>query len=449
MSAGKRPNILFFFPDQHRFDWLGTNQDIPVRTPNLDRLASEGVLFTRAVCPAPLCAPSRACLASGKEYDRCRVASNRVDYPLHQITFYAILRESGYHVAACGKFDLHKATLDWGLEGKRLLEDWGFSDGMDSEGKWDAVRSGAKEPKGPYMAYLHREGWAEIHVQDFMRRRKVGDVVATFPTPLPEEAYCDNWVAMNGLKLIEEFPEDKPWFLQVNFPGPHTPLDITKRMEERCRGISFPQPNGCLNFSPQQHVAIRQNYSAMVENIDRWVGLYLEELRKRSELNHTLIVYSSDHGEMLWDHNLTGKRQPYQPSVGVPLIVQGPGVRKGVVSDMPTTIVDLTATFLEYAGVRQPEDMDSWSLKPFLEGKKGTHRRYVFSGFGSWRMVFDGRYKLIRGVTEEPLLFDLKKDPFENVNFAEKVPTELARLSEILDKENAQGTESALLDLAQ
>ena len=174
LSAGnpvtdKRPNILLLFPDQHRFDWLGVNPDIPVRTPNLDRLAGEGVRFTNAVCPSPLCAPSRACLASGKEYDRCRVASNQVDYPLDQATFYTRLRESGYHVAGCGKFDLHKATLNWGLDGKRVLDEWGFSDGIDNEGKWDGIRSGAQEPKGPYLAYLHREGLAEAHVQDFMK----------------------------------------------------------------------------------------------------------------------------------------------------------------------------------------------------------------------------------------------------------------------------------------
>ena len=352
------------------------------------------------------------------------------------LPFYSLLRKSGYHVAGCGKFDLHKATLDWGLDGKRLLEEWGFSDGIDNEGKWDAITSGSKEPKGPYMNYLHQEGLAEVHVQDFMKRREVGGVVATFPTPLPEEAYCDNWVAMNGLKLMEKFPNDKPWFLQVNFTGPHSPLDITKRMKELCRGIDFPQPNGCLKFSPEQHVAIRQNYSAMVENIDRWVGIYLEELSKRGELNDTLIVYSSDHGEMLWDHDMTGKSKPYQPSVGVPLIVWGPDVRKGVVSDMPATTVDLTATFLEYASVPKENDMDSLSLKPFLEGKVDSHREYILSGLGAWRMVFDGRYKLIRGFTEEALLFDLEKDPFENVNINKKSSTEVVRLTEILDREN-------------
>ena len=136
-----RPNILFFFPDQHRYDWVGTNPGVPVRTPNLDTLGERGVRFTNAVCPSPLCAPSRACLAAGKEYDRCRVADNGVNYPLDQQTFYGLLRDTpgaggadpGYHVAGCGKFDLAKAMHDWGVDGKRLLPEWGFSDGVDND----------------------------------------------------------------------------------------------------------------------------------------------------------------------------------------------------------------------------------------------------------------------------------------------------------------------------
>jgi len=431
-SLDKRPNILFFFPDQFRFDWFGTNPDIPVRTPNLDKLANEGVLFTRAICPSPLCAPSRACLASGKEYARCRVTNNRVDYPLDQMTFYQLLRDSGYHLMSCGKFDLHKPTLDWGLDGKRLLGEWGFSDGVDNEGKWDGVNSGKEVPKGPYLQYLEEQGLRRIHIEDFAKRRGKKD--ATFPTPLPDDSYCDNWLANNGLELIRNAPTGKPWFMQVNFTGPHEPWDITQSMVELYRGVTFPKPNDNTQLSPETHDAIRQNYSAMVENIDSWVKIYLEELEKRGELENTLVVFSADHGEMLGDQNRWGKGVPYQPSVGVPLIVRGQGVRSRTVCNLPTTILDLTATFLEYAGLSVPNDMDSLSLKPFLEGKVESHREYVLSGLGAWRVVFDGQYKLIRGFTEKPLLFDLKHDIIENVNIASEASTEFVRLSEILNE---------------
>jgi len=445
----KRRNILFFFPDQHRFDWLGTNPKLPLRTPNLDALCRRGARFTNALTPSPLCAPARACLAAGKEYDRCRVAGNGQDYPLDQTTFYTLLRESGYHVAGCGKFDLHKASPTWGLDGKHLLAEWGFSDGIDNAGKTDAISSGVKEPKDPYMAYLKGKGLLEIHVADF---RKRGGYKGTFPTPLPEEAYCDNWVANNGLELMKRFPAGKPWFLQINFTGPHSPLDITKRMDAICRGRDFPQPNRSTQYTPEIHNAIRQNYSAMVENTDRWLGVYIEKLKGRGELDNTLIVWSSDHGEMLGDHDQWGKSLPYQPSVGVPLVVAGPDVRGGFVSGALVSTIDLAATFLEVGGVERPNDMDSLSAKALLEGKKDTHREYLLSGLGQWRLVFDGRYKLIRGFgggkrvgkkkgkggqepkpVAAPMLFDLQNDPLENVNIADKVPREVARLSRILD----------------
>jgi arylsulfatase A-like enzyme len=443
-GIAKRPNVLFFFPDQHRGDWLGTNPAIPLRTPNLNRIAGRGVRFTNALSPSPLCAPCRACLAAGKEYDRCGVASNGIDYPINQVTFYTLLRDSGYHVAGCGKFDLHKASSNWGLDGKHLLPEWGFSDGIDNAGKMDAVRSGAKEPKDPYMAYLQKRGLLETHVEDFRKRR---DYSATFPTPLPEEAYCDNWVANNGLELMKKFPQDKPWFLQINFTGPHNPMDITKRMESHCRGRAFPQPNRCTRFSPEIHVAIRQNYSAMVENVDRWLGIYIGKLKERGELDNTIIVWSSDHGEMLGDHDAWGKSSPYQPSVGVPLLAAGPGIRGGFVCDAPVSVMDLAATFLDYGDVRRPDDVDSRSLKPLLEGKKDGHREYVLAGLNPWRVAFDGRYKLVRGFrggknkrnTDQKergkmsfLLFDLKNDPLENVNIADQAKGQVERLSQMI-----------------
>ena len=447
-TAKARPNILLLFPDQHRFDWTGFNKNLSVRMPNLDRLAQRGVRFTNAVVASPLCAPSRACLASGKEYDHCRVRDNGENYPVDQTTYYTLLRDSGYHTAACGKVDLHKATRNWGLDGKRLLPEWGFSDGIDNAGKMDAVTSGAVTPKDPYMGFLHSRGLAAAHVADFKKRSGGGNYSATFPTPLPDDAYCDNWIAGNALTLMRRFPQGKPWHLAINFTGPHPPEDITMRMEKLVRGRDFPQPNRCREYTREQHVAIRQNYTGMVENIDRLVGLLLDELKKRGEMENTLVVYSSDHGEMLGDHSRWGKVLPYHASASVPMVIAGPGVQDGVVSDALVSHMDLAATFLEYGSVPKPAAMDSRSLKGLLEGKTRKHRDAVLSGLGKWRMVYDGRYKLVRGFDPEatsqalhqagaagpvePLLFDLKDDPVENVNLAAKASQQVDRLSRYL-----------------
>jgi arylsulfatase A-like enzyme len=456
-NGARRPNILFLFPDQYRYDWVsGYAQNLPVQTPNLTRLAKDGVWFRRACVPSPLCAPSRACLASGREYPRCGVASNQADYPLTQTTVYSLLQSGGYHVAGCGKIDLHKKTPEWSLDGKRLLKEWGFSDGIDNAGKWDAITSGRTAPHDPYMAYLYRRGLAAEHIADFLSRSGATPdgcpkmYAQTSPTPLPDDAYCDNWVGRNGLELMDKFPKDKPWFLAVNFTGPHNPEDITRRMETLVRGRVFPQPIDSKICSPETHELIRQNYTAMVENIDGWVGIYLDKLRERGELENTIVIFSSDHGEMLGDHNLWGKTQPYQPSVGVPLIVAGPGVKPRAPTDVLVTTLDFTATFLDYAGVSRPDDMDSRSLRPFLEDRTQTHREFVCSALGQWRMAFDGRYKLITGFArgrvwpnkESPtfvdplptplMVFDLENDPTEQVNLAAKVGSEVRKLTEMI-----------------
>lgn len=280
------------------------------------------------------------------------------------------------------------------------------------------------------MAYLHKRGLAAEWVA-YMHKMGHAHHTGSWPSPLPEDAYADNWIARNGLKLMRRFPKGKPWFLIVNFNGPHAPWNVTKRMWERWRGVNFPQPNGSDGFSHSVNNNIRRNYSAMIENIDRWMGIYLQEIAKRGELENTLVLYSSDHGEMLGDHGRWGKDVPYQPSVGVPLIVAGPGVQQNIVSHAQLTTMDLAATFLDFGGAERPADMDSRSLRPLLEGKTNHHRDWAQSGLGRWRLAYNGRYKFIDGFGSfsghhhgmpydpaadnlPPLLFDLQKDPGEN-----------------------------------
>ncbi|MDX1980246.1 MAG: sulfatase-like hydrolase/transferase [Bryobacteraceae bacterium] len=432
----RQPNILFLFPDQLRHDFVEPSAAIPVRTPNVKRLAAEGVRFTAAVTPAPLCAPARACLASGLEYDRCRVPANAQNYPLDQPTFYQLLRSGGYHVLGCGKFDLHKPELDWGLDGKRMIRDWGFSDGIDNEGKHDgtrAYRRAGNKPKGPFLAYLEKLGLADVHVEDYEKRKGHG---ATFPTPLTDEAYGDNWIARNGISLLDAAPKNKPWFLQVNFNGPHDPWDITAGMEKRWRGVRFPQPNRCSELDPATHELVRQNYAAMIENIDLRIGELIAKVKQRGELDNTLIAFSSDHGEMLGDHNLWAKRHPYHGSAGVPLVFCGPSVRQGITISDPATTLDLAATFLDYAGIARPSAMDSRSLRPVLSGR-GPVRNHVLSGMDSWRLVMQENYKYVRGWGKSPMLFDLRKDPHENENLVNAQPRVAARMERLLPVEKA------------
>ncbi len=428
VSPPRRPNILFFFPDQHRYDWTSINPALPDITPNLKQLAQDGACFSRAFCPSPLCAPSRACLALGKEYNACGVGGNGASLSLEKTTFYKLLRDSAeYHVLGCGKFDLDKPGHSWGIDGKHrreglpsLLEVWGFSDGIDNAGKMDGAHSKSPEP---YHAYLEN-----------------AKASAT-----PDEKYTDNWIARNGLELIRSVPKGKPWFLQINFNGPHPPFDPTETMLAKWEKTAFP-PTVPGNKADSSE---RQRYAAEIYNIDHWLSVYKAELQKRGELENTIIVYCSDHGEMLRDHGYEGKLRPLSPSVCVPLVIAGPGIKPGLTYKNAAETLDLVATFLDYAGVPVPEDMESKSMRPYLEAKGDYPRTHVTSSLEGWCLVCDGRYKLISGNLagkvqakdggKSAVLYDLQNDPNETADVLAENPEIVAKLKPLLPPLGAGG----------
>jgi len=443
----KHPNILFFFPDQHRYDWTSMNPELPDITPNLKKLARRGIHFSNAISPSPVCAPSRACLASGKEYANCRVPSNGAPYPPDQTTFYTMLKNAGYHVLGCGKFDLDKPGKSWGRDGlhKRtgqlsLVEAWGFTDGIDNEGKMDGIGiyKTKKEQVGPYFNYLEMNNLAEAYLENV----RIKDHDYPGKPILPEDAYGDNWIAGNGLKLIRSVPKGEPWFIQVNFNGPHPPMDVTKSMYETWKDVKFPEAKAAKINEKGKDKGGRRNYGAMIHNIDRWLGVFLDEVGKRAEQDNTIVVYCSDHGEMLGQRGMGGKSQPWHPSACVPLFVAGPGVRKKIVCKDAVQTLDLTATFLDYAGLKTPSDMDSLSLRPYLEGRAELPRKYATSSLKGWSLVFDGRHKLIAGSYklndkyDKPgkdfRLYDVENDPVELNDISDEHPDIVKRLKPLL-----------------
>ncbi|MBD3352145.1 MAG: sulfatase-like hydrolase/transferase, partial [Candidatus Lokiarchaeota archaeon] len=266
-----------------------------------------------------------------------------------------------------------------------------------------------------------------------------------------DQDYGDNWIGRQGVRLIQNAPNNKPWFLVVNFNGPHSPMDVTKSMRERWRDvISFPMPVDSDIFTEEENIGIRQNYSAMVENIDSWIAKFKQEIERRGESNNTIIVYASDHGEMLGDHNRKNKCVPWQGAVNVPLVIAGPNIENQEEIKHPVSLIDLYATFLDIAGVQIPKGVDSVSLKPVLERKKKVSERFVRSGLWNFRVVIRDKYKLVVGyrptktwknevkiflkglirgqhhkkVRENKpiMLFDLANDPDELNNIAEDNP---------------------------
>lgn len=435
-------NILLVFPDQWRPDWNASNSSLPLKLPNLKQLTAEGTRFTRAVTSSPLCAPSRACFALGLDYDACPVKSNAMNLPLDRETFYAKLRAAGYHVMACGKMDLAKHACDWGIDGshplpggKTKIDAWGFTAAVDNSGKIDGYAEALKGNLCPYTFFLKDHSLLQEHLDDFAKRKNRNAYRHTAPTPLPEHAYVDNFEGEQGFSLLQRVPAGEPWFLQVNFSSPHDPVDVTRPMWEPWQQTDFPGPvKGDPTFSAAEHTAVRRDYAAMLENIDRWLGIFRKEIERRGETNRTLVVFSSDHGEMLGDHDHWGKNIPYQASMGIPMIAAGPGVKAGAENHSPVTLLDLAATILDTTGAGNgPQFQSGLSLLPILKGDAASVRDVAVSGLGHWRAAFDGQWKLIRGFGgKEDLLFNLNQDPDELVNVLANHPDIVARLSPFL-----------------
>jgi arylsulfatase len=430
----KQPNILFLFPDQWRGDWVGCVSDIGLRTPHLDALAARGMTFTQAYTPSPLCSPARACLALGRDYEHCGVPANRHNTDTGLPTYYKGLRDAGYEVAGVGKFDLHKPDLYQGPDGQDKIHDYGFTDGCDNAGKWDAVIEFGMDPdnpRDPYFAYLKSRGLDRVHANAM--RNGIEHPTGAWITPLPDDAYCDNWIAENALSFLRRFPEGRPWHLVINSTGPHEPFDVTWDMHQAWKDADLPLPVNNTIDRPEAVLARRRHYAAMIENIDRHLGLFLAEVERRGESDNTLVVFSSDHGEMLGDHGRWSKSVPYAGSAHIPLIVAGPGVRHGVQHDGPVMLQDLANTYLELAGAESlPGDGESMSLTRLLDGSVTDHREVATSGLPDWRMSFDGRYKLVTEKDKGDILWDLEDDPTETVNLAAERPHEVARLKTYL-----------------
>jgi arylsulfatase A-like enzyme len=200
-------------------------------------------------------------------------------------------------------------------------------------------------------------------------------------------------------------------------------------MASAWEGTVFPEPhdNEDERYTPEDHQRNRRHYAAMIENIDRHVGRFIDLVTERDELDNTIIVYSSDHGEMLGDHSMWGKSIFFEPSVGVPFVIAGPGMDKGRTTDALVQLQDLTATFLDAAGADPLPEMEGRSLLPLLRGETDNHRRYAVSALDPWKAVIDSRYKAILQ-QDEMMLFDLTTDPWEDDDIAGVHPEILERM---------------------
>ncbi len=423
------PNILLLFTDQQRADTIAALGNPVIRTPNLDRLVREGTAFTSAYTPAPECVPARCCLTFGQYPGKNRCYGNGSPMPWDEReNLMSALGRAGYHTHGIGK-----CHFTPGARADTL-------NGFDGRERQEEIVGGAERDE--YLRFLQANGGAHIIDPHGVR----GEMYyVPQPAQMPAALHPTQWVGDRSVEFLRtRAAGGKPWFLFSSFVHPHPPFAPPAPWHKLYRDLDVPLPHtpeGCerlLVFVNRQqnrykrrdrgvdlHLlrTMRAYYYACVSFVDYQVGRIVAALEERGELENTLILFSSDHGELLGDYRSFGKRSFHDAASRIPLLARGPGVAPGCRCDTPVSLLDVTATCLKAAGTAfethacDGEDLLGLAAQPSAE-------RTVFSqlnraGHGLYTAV-NRRWKYVYSAPDQrELLFDRVRDPGETHDLAD------------------------------
>lgn len=410
-----RPNILLLFTDQQRFDTIAALGNPLIKTPALDRLVRGGVAFTRAYTPSPVCVSARCALATGLYPHRTGCCDNGCGNGAGQTSVMELLSGAGYQCHGVGKmhFEPDWRAL-WGFESRDLSEECNAPD--DFRASLDAAGyEHVLDPHGVRSEYYYLPQ----------------------PSQLPARLHNTTWVADRSLDFLDRRDRERPFFLWTSFIKPHPPFEAPTPWNKLYRCAEMPLPkrpaggadlltywNLVQNRYKYRDQGVDDNllrtmkaaYYACISFIDYQVGRLLDGLEARGALDNTLILFSSDHGELLGDYDSFGKRSMLDSAARIPLLACWPGrLPAGERCDRPASLVDILPTCLQAAGAT-PVPTDGVSLLDLSAGD--AQRTSVLSQIQRERlglyMHADERFKYIWSAADErEWLFDLRLDPLE------------------------------------
>ncbi|MCK9253285.1 MAG: arylsulfatase [Eubacteriales bacterium] len=432
----QRPNVLLIMMDQLRWDCLGCSGNPVIETPNIDFLARNGSVFRHAYTPSPSCIPARACLISGLNPWHTGVlgmgpGQGEMGTGFNE-TLPGVFARHGYHTQGVGKMHFYPQRALNGFHNTVLDESGRVSSpGFVSDYKqwFDANKT------GDYELSDHGIGW-----NSWMAR----------PYALPEFLHPSNWTASQSVKFLKERDPTRPFFLMTSFARPHSPydpppyyFDLYDRQRDR-----LPEPFvgdwADINDRPEdaadpdawrgrrshmETMRARAGYYGSVSHADHQIGKLFNAMRRQGLLDNTIVLFTSDHGDMLGDHHLWRKTYAYEGSAHIPLVLMLPkpmrssGIRHDV--DAAVTLTDIMPTLLDLAGLPLPADLDGRSLRPLLlaEPEQGSliHLEHCtcYSEEQEMQCLTDGQRKYIwfpRADREQ--FFDLSADPREHNDLA-------------------------------
>lgn len=428
-----RPNILLLVSDQQRGDCVGVDPCAPacLHTPNLDGLAATGAFFGHAYSECPTCIPARRTLFSGlapAAHGLVGMTNLAFDLPAK---LPALLREAGYQTELIGKSHLMPGNARHGFDHAR------FADA--TRGDWASCR---------YTEFLMRHG--HCHARPGAAHGVHSNSWVGRPSHLPEELSHSYWCVTEALDFLEHRDPGCPFFLNVGFIDPHPPFTPPAFYYDRYAREELPAPvigdwaqadrparparrieDARVELNRSEWTAQRAGYYGLINHVDSQVGRLLQYLKDRKLLNDTLVVFTSDHGEMLGDHYRTQKAWPFEGSARVPLLITPPKQWSiaPVRTDAPVGLQDVMPTLLEAAGVAVPGHCTGRSLWPLVRGENRPPREVLHGEhtdqFGTqegMHFLTDGRHKYIwYTASGRELFFDLRDDPFECHDLAGRV----------------------------
>ncbi len=428
------PNILLLMTDQQRWDAMGCSGDW-VQTPNLDRIASEGIRFTNCVTTSPVCIPTRLSLATGLYPHNTGVWDNmNHQMPAETPTWMQAVRDAGYRTSLFGKTHLHPHSGDL-REREGLMNAYGLDDVNEIGGP----RASAKV-LSHMTAEWEAKGLWDAYQADYRERFSTKPYLVR-PSTLGLENYADVYVGQQAKQYLQNYDREEPWCCWVSFGGPHEPWDTPEpyasmyNPEDMPPAIPRPaageRPSGHLDrvmrrlnpeFEPGEIGRLRANYAGNVTLIDDQIGEILDAIAARGELENTIIIHTSDHGEMNGDYGLIYKSNFLNGAVRIPMLVRTPdNSNAGTICESPVEWIDIGPTLVEMIGGELEHRQFGKSLCPVLTDPEATHRDFAISELQGEIMLLNQEWKAALNADGEIyLLFDVQNDPNETNNLAGK-----------------------------
>lgn len=444
------PNILIIHADQHRNDCVGAYGNKDIKTPNIDNLAKDGVLYQNAYVSLPVCTPSRYSLISGMYVHEHKGWTNHSTLNPNIETFPDVLKKAGYNTKAVGKMHFAPTYLDVGLNEMILAE-------QDGPGRWD----------DDYHRDLMNNNLVDkIDLEDQRKeyRKNASEgywkTFGTASTNLPDEFYSTNWIANHAVETLEKWNKSGN-MLMVGFIKPHHPFDPPKKWVDKYNPQSLELLPGWIE-NPLQHdlevhsgyfkneklneAALRKSmayYYASITQIDYEVGRMIKILKDKKLYDNTIIIYTSDHGEHLgYHHQILKGGHLYESIMKVPLIIKYQNNQFAETKNSKlVSNVDIAPTILQFAGLKTPKTMSGYNLTNNVLDREFIH---AHGWLGSQSMSRSKKFKLIKKKNGKSLFFNLDEDPFEMTNLYDNPDYKSEIALHLKALINWQGTDSLI-----